>query len=205
MRIQRVHPELVNDYCCNIYWVAGDPGNPRDANTLVDVGSSHPGTLDAVLAGIADLPKGIGRRPVEQVVLTHAHYDHAGALAAVVERFHPVVHAFQAGPGVSHPIVDGQWLRVGSLDVRVLHTPGHSDDSICLFCPETRALFSGDTLYRISEGGGAYPACYARSLERLQALRPAVIYPGHGEPIARDAEAFIASALAGVKASTLKP
>lgn len=205
MRIQLVHPEQANDYCCNVYWVAGDPGNPRDVHTLVDVGSSHPGTLDAVLAALSGLPKGLGRRPVEQVVLTHAHYDHAGALEAVAARFQPVVHAFQPGPRVSHLLADGQWLRVGSLDMRVLHTPGHSDDSICLFCPETRELFSGDTLYRISDTGGTYPACYARSLERLAALRPSVIYPGHGDPITGDAAGFIAEALARVQASILQP
>ncbi|HWQ10784.1 MAG TPA: MBL fold metallo-hydrolase, partial [Holophaga sp.] len=86
----------------------------------------------------------------------------------------------------------------------VIHTPGHSDDSICLFCPETRDLFTGDTLYRISDQSGRYPACYLHSLERLRALGARKVYPGHGEPILEGVDAFIDEVLANVQASVLQ-
>lgn len=121
------------------------------------------------------------------------------------DRFHPEVYAYQPGPGIQHRLRDGEWLRIGDKDFRVLHTPGHSEDSICLFCPETRDLFTGDTLYRISDTGGSYPACYVRSLMRLRELRPAVIHPGHGETVRTGVEAFIDEVLANVQASALLP
>lgn len=204
MRIVKLHPDNPNDYCCNLYWILGDPRNPHDRNTLVDAGSSHPGNLPALLAAMEALPKGIGREAVEQVIITHWHYDHVGGLPALIERFHPAVFAFQAGPGVQQTLRDGVWLRVGDQDFRVIHTPGHSDDSVCLFSPETRDLFSGDTLYRITDREGQYPECYARSLERLKALGARTIHPGHGEPVREDIDSFIDGILANVHASSLQ-
>jgi len=201
VKIVRLHPDHPNDYCCNLYWLLADAGQPQGFNSLVDVGSSRPANLDFVVQAMEAHPKGIGRRAVDQVVLTHLHYDHAGGLAAVIERFHPKVFAFRREPGVDHQLLDGNWIRMGDNDYRVLHTPGHSEDSICLHCPETRTLFSGDTLYRISDTAGSYPECYVQSLERLLALDLKVIYPGHGEPITHDIQAFIHTAIQNVRAS----
>jgi len=205
MRILRLHPDDPSDYCCNLFWIVSESGQPQDRNTLIDAGSSHPGNLDFLLQEMARFPKGIGRRAVDQVILTHGHYDHVGGLPAVIERFRPEVYAYQLGPGIQHRLRDGEWLRIGDKDFRVLHTPGHSEDSICLHCPETRDLFSGDTLYRISDTGGSYPASYVRSLMRLKELRPAVIHPGHGETVRNGVEAFIDEVLANVQASVLLP
>lgn len=203
MRIQRLHPEIPGDYCCNLYWVLGDGTDPRDLNTLVDAGSSHPDTLAALLEQMQSGSKGIGRRAVEQVVITHWHYDHVGGLPALVAAFQPLVWAFRAEPGVGRQFYDGCWLRMGDRDFRAIHTPGHSEDSVCLFCPETRELFSGDTLYRISDRGGAYPECYVRSLQRLRTLAPKTILPGHGEAIEVGVAAFIDEVLGHVSASVL--
>ena len=121
----------------------------------------------------------------------------------IIDNFHPKVFAFRLEDGVDQSIADGTWLRLGDKDFRVLHTPGHSEDSICLFCPETGALFSGDTLYRISDAEGSYPGCYVRSLERLRDLNAKVIYPGHGEPILDGIRAFIDETIENVSASIL--
>jgi len=201
MRIVTLHPDDPNDYCCNIYWVIADSNLTRDLNTLVDVGSSRPGNLEYLLRKMEEHPKGIGKRAVEQVVLTHHHYDHVGGLGALVEHFHPKVLASRKEAGVDDTLADGCWLRMGDKDFRVLHTPGHSEDSICLFCPETGTLFSGDTLYRISDSEGSYPECYAHSLERLQGLKIASIHPGHGDTIRHGIEAFLGNALAHVRTS----
>ena len=203
MRIVRLHPDAPNDYCCNFYWVISDSNLSRDLNTLVDVGSSRAANLEYLLGEMEKHPKGIGRRAVEQVVLTHFHYDHVGGLQAIVEHFHPRVLAHRKEAGVDQTLLDGNWLRLGDKDFRALHTPGHSEDSICLFCPETRVLFSGDTLYRISDAKGSYPECYMGSLERIRALDPAVIYPGHGEPIREGVRALLEETIENVSASVL--
>lgn len=195
MRILRLHPGIPSDYCCNLYWVTGEGNRPGDWNTLVDAGSEHAGNLPYLLHAMEQRPKGIGRHAVEQVVLTHDHYDHAGGLPALEQHFHPRVMAQRPGPGVTRTLGDGEWIRMGDHDFRVMHTPGHSEDSICLFCPETRDLFSGDTLYRISSSDGAYPVCYLESLHRLLALGARTIHPGHGDPIVEDVEGFIRRAI----------
>lgn len=203
MRVLRLHPDDPGDYCCNLYWVVSDSNLSRDFNTLVDVGSSRPANLGYLLQEMDKHPKGIGRRAVEQVVLTHGHYDHVGGLPAIIEHFHPKVFAHRQEEGVDQSLLDGNWLRLGDKDFRVLHTPGHSEDSICLFCPETGALFSGDTLYRISDAEGSYPECYVRSLERIRELKAKVIYPGHGDPIQADIQTFIEETIGNVSASLL--
>jgi len=203
MRIVRVHPDEPSDYCCNLYWVVSASSLTGDFNSLVDAGSSRSSNLAYLLAEMEKHPKGIGRRAVAQVVLTHGHYDHVGGLQAIIEQFHPKVFAYSGGPGVDQSLLDGNWLRLGDRDFRVLHTPGHSEDSICLFCPETGALFSGDTLYRISDAGGSYPRCYVHSLERIRDLQAKVIYPGHGDPIHSGIRAFIDDTLQNVSASVL--
>ena len=67
-------------YTANAYLVLGDWNALQDVNTLVDVG-----TDGYVLDEIATASTGVGKRPVERVILTHSHFDHRGGLAKVVE------------------------------------------------------------------------------------------------------------------------
>jgi len=203
MRVLRLHPEHPEDYCCNVYWLLGDSNHAGDRNTLVDAGSSRPENLDFFCREMSTLSKGIGKAAVEQVVITHAHYDHIGGLAALAGHFRPSVYGYRVEPGIDHGLYDGQWLHLGDLDFRVLHTPGHSEDSICLYCPVTGELFSGDTLYRITDTGGAYPKCYLESLERIRELEISTIFPGHGEPITQGTRAFINGVLENVRRSSI--
>jgi len=76
-------------------------------------------------------------------------------------------------------------VRFGSLILRVLHTPGHTEGSVCLLDVDTGALFSGDTLFagawgRVDLPGGD-PAQMVESLARLTDLEdPVRVLPGHG-------------------------
>ena len=203
MRVLRIQPNDPNDYCCNIYWVVADPGTPNGLNTLVDVGSSRPANLAFMLQRMEEHPKGIGVRAVDQVILTHCHYDHTGGLPGVMEHFSPKVLAFCQEPWVDQNLVNGDWLRIGDKDFRVIHTPGHSEDSICLFCPETKTLFSGDTLYRITDTEGCYPECYATSLERLLSLDAQTVLPGHGEPVTHGIKELITRSIQCVRNSAV--
>jgi glyoxylase-like metal-dependent hydrolase (beta-lactamase superfamily II) len=80
---------------------------------------------------------------------------------------------------------DGTEIAVGTMRLRVIHTPGHTPGSICLLAGDAFVL-SGDTLFRRGIGrtdlsGGDEDAIYESILTRLYTLPPAlIVYPGHG-------------------------
>ena len=76
-------------YTSQVYLVLGDANRLEDVNTLVDVGQDP-----AILASIERAPTGVGKWPVEQVVLTHSHSDHCALLPEVRAAFRPRVLAF---------------------------------------------------------------------------------------------------------------
>jgi glyoxylase-like metal-dependent hydrolase (beta-lactamase superfamily II) len=202
MRILPLHRNDPSDYSCVVYWVLGEHNTAADRNTLIDTGSAAPGNLAFFLGEMAMRAKGIGKQAVEQVILTHAHFDHTGGLPGLEAQFHPETLSWLPRDG-ANPVRDGTALVVGDQAARLIHTPGHSDDSICVFLPETGILFSGDTLYRISDHHGVYPKVYLASLERLAGLSVRAILPGHGSPIRADPMGFIHGCLDQVRRSPL--
>jgi glyoxylase-like metal-dependent hydrolase (beta-lactamase superfamily II) len=82
-------------------------------------------------------------------------------------------------------LAEGGLIRFGSLRLRVLHTPGHTEGSVCLYAEDDGFLFSGDTLFaggwgRVDLPGGD-PGAMVESLGRLNALDdPVRVLPGHG-------------------------
>lgn len=89
--------------------------------------------------------------------------------------------------------VGGVYGDGGGLGLSLIATPGHTPGSVCLYFPEDKILFSGDTLFRMGYGrtdlpGGNYSQLI-RSLQRLFELPSDVrVYPGHGEPTTIGAE-----------------
>ena len=76
-------------YTSNVYLITGTWNAIDDVNTLIDVGRD-PSVIDKINSAST----GVGKRRVEQVVLTHGHYDHASLLPRIREVFNPVVYAF---------------------------------------------------------------------------------------------------------------
>jgi hydroxyacylglutathione hydrolase len=137
------------------------------------------------------------------IVSTHGHWDHIGDNAAVAEHTgaqvavhpldahrltdpQPLYAPFEIPPSV--PAVDleeGGEIRFGELRLRVLHTPGHTEGSVCLYDVDHGSLFSGDTLFAGSWGRTDFPGgdedAMAASLARLSELEdPVRVFPGHG-------------------------
>jgi glyoxylase-like metal-dependent hydrolase (beta-lactamase superfamily II) len=153
--------------------------------TLVDAGIGLPDHLDA-------LARALGGRPLARVLVTHGHADHASGAPALRTRWPDVaIHKWTA-PGETGwlPLADGQQVRAGDRALTVVHTPGHALDHVCFWDAEARDLYAGDmvalgtTIVVPGDRGGGMRA-YLSSLERLAALGPARIYPGHGAIIDR--------------------
>ena len=129
-----------------------------------------PGDEADLLLGRLD---SLGARP-RLLVLTHAHFDHFAAARSIAEAtgaliaLHPDDESLYAmlvdqgrlfGFEFSSPrpadrkLADGETLVAGTVEISVLHTPGHSPGSVCfLLGGERPVLFSGDTLFRESVG-----------------------------------------------------
>jgi len=140
------------------------------------------------------------------ILLTHAHFDHAGAVAALKRRYEVRVGASQLEArcledarlsgaewfglpfettAADFSLAEGDQLRVGAVELKVLATPGHSAGGLSFL--GDGLVFSGDVLFRDGIGRYDLPDSDAqalrRSLERLLALDDATrVYPGHGPP-----------------------
>ena len=150
---------------------------------------------------ICDQLDDLGLEP-EAILLTHGHFDHVGAvrdLAAtygcrVYLRAEETTMPPQMTAGAlyftdEYP-AQGQ-LEVAELQVRVMHTPGHTPGSVCLLMED--AMFSGDTLFAGSMGRCDFPGSnifdMRKSLRSLCALEKNYrIFPGHGEDSTLDFE-----------------
>ncbi len=177
---------------CIILW--NDPA----AVWIVDPGADA-GRLCRFLAGKGLTPA--------LVALTHAHFDHIGAIADLVSRwpslpihlapadetiaFHPQNAWPPYYPPTSRPatlaldLVDGTTLSAGGLAARVIATPGHTPGGICLHFEAEHLLLTGDTLFAGSCGRTDFPGgsmqTLAASLKRLATLPPETdVIPGHG-------------------------
>ena len=182
-----------NTYSCNSYLILGDWNRIDDINTIID-----PGTDDFIIDEIERLSTGFGKIPVAQVILTHNHFDHAGAVKAIKERYNARVLAFSEGAWVDELLSDGEFIKVGDDILEVLHTPGHSSDSICLYAPSEKVLFSGDTQVRVNWPGDMYASDYIEALFKVACRDIQKIYSGHDAPITSDCQEIILHTLRNI-------
>jgi glyoxylase-like metal-dependent hydrolase (beta-lactamase superfamily II) len=185
---------------------------------LIDAAAGRALAVDAPIESASVVQRVVRQRrlALDWVVLTHGHFDHmaeAGMLAqslrcrlachalevARVEDPPPPVFFPQmqvSGAAVDLRLEDGSAFAFGDLSIEVLHTPGHTPGSVCLYLPAQAMLFAGDTLFAGSFGrtdlpGGDETALIA-SLRRLAALPPDTrVLPGHGDATTIGAETWL--------------
>ncbi len=169
------------------------------------------GASAALVARAAEL----GLR-IHLVANSHGHIDHIFDNAAIKQAsgaplaIHPDdayrlsgdnIYGFQVEPSVAEQeLREGDALAIGQLSFRVLHTPGHSEGSVCLYEADRGLLLSGDVLFRGSYGrtdlSGGDDAQMVASLTRLYHEIPHDIrvLPGHGPETTIELEAAVAGA-----------
>ena len=170
-------------YTCNSYLICGDSNALSDVNTLID-----PGTNSYIFEELQLISTGVGKRRVEQIILTHEHFDHSGGLQYFIDEYKPSVLALSKSLPTTNQTHDGQIIKVGNREAQILFTPGHSSDSLCIYVPEEKTLFSGDTPLFIKAPGGSYTSDYVEALKRLMKLDIRTIYSGHDYPIIGNAQ-----------------
>lgn len=162
-------------------WIVGDK---RDA--IVIDPAHDPVAISRVL----------GDRELMAIVCTHAHESHVNAAEIIADLTSAPILLHPADLPLWYrrhprrepdaPLLDGEALQIGAVELEVQHTPGHTPGSVCLYAPALTAVFTGDTLLGRNAGGGEYAPADPETLrtsveERLLTLPPeTAVYAGHG-------------------------
>src|SRR5258708_1999053 len=165
--------------------IAPNPGpytGPGTNTWIVDAGP-----VVAVIDPVPDddrhleaLNKRVADKTVGLVLVTHGHSDHL----PLAERFAAPHHAAV----LRYPdLNDGDVVRAGNLNLTAIYTPGHTNDHLAFLIAEDGAVFTGDLILGQGSSMVTYPegdvAAYLRSLARLAALKPRILFPGHWDPV----------------------
>ncbi len=149
---------------------------------------------------------------VKYVLLTHGHFDHIAGVNPIVEKWGTKVLIHETDEEMLHdgtksfytshfgteqpPVLadkllkDSDEIALGDATIKVMHTPGHTLGSVCYIDNNSKIIFSGDTLFKLSAGrtdlAGVSPLKAGRleieSLQKLANLNGDYeVYPGHGE------------------------
>ncbi len=178
----------------NIYTIG------RNSITLIDTGNGE--AVNKITPKFEALE--LDPSNITQVVITHSHYDHIGGLRELLSITKPkiMVHIEDSNPieeEVKQKVTklkDADIVNAENCQLKVISTPGHSHGSICLYNPDRKLLFSGDTVF--AEGGFGRTDLetgdsrkMVESLERLAELDVNILLPGHDKIILENASKWI--------------
>ena len=161
---------------------------PGRVPTLIDAGTGDPRHLEALV-------QALDGRALAQVLVTHAHGDHASGAPAIAERMPGVTFLKMPWPERDEKwpvpwqsLRDNDEIAAGDTTLTAVHTPGHAPDHLCFWHSQSRTLFGGDLAVQgstvwIPTNLRGDMSEYLSSLERVLALAPARIMPAHGARI----------------------
>lgn len=180
-----------------------------DQNTYLVLGKKEAVLIDAG-AEVQDVKNALAGRKLEMVLMTHLHFDHIWNLEKIVNEFNcPVFIQSGAEKMLADSTLNASFLinqkmefnidkkyikfyennkvKTDEFDIRVIDTPGHTKDSVCLLAQDN--LFSGDTLFAFGTGrtdlAGGDEFEMENSLKKLKELNYILLCPGHGETLSK--------------------
>jgi glyoxylase-like metal-dependent hydrolase (beta-lactamase superfamily II) len=172
-------------------WLIAEPGSA--SVVVVDPGPQDEGHLRRVHAEAV-----AGDRRVAAILLTHGHPDHSAGAARLAELTGAPVRAADPAQRLGpEGLADGDVVAAAGCELRVVSSPGHSADSVCLLLPADGGLFTGDTVLGrgttvIASDGNL--GDYLRSLRQLRDLAGTtgvrLLLPGHGPMLTDPAAAL---------------
>jgi len=131
-------------------------------------------------AHLAAIEKRLAGATIGVVLVTHSHPDHLPLAERLAAPHHAAVRRYPE-------LGDNDVVRVGTLNVTALYTPGHTADHLCFWLEGDRTVFTGDLVLGRGSSMVTYPegdvAAYLRSLDKLAALQPRMLFPGHWDPV----------------------
>jgi hydroxyacylglutathione hydrolase len=179
---------------CNTYLIDGEK------RILVDPGHYH--LFSHVRENLAGLDLAV--QDMDLILITHGHPDHvegirsfldSSALVAIsrieLDFLKEIAPQYgeslgSSGSGFDFFLQEGD-LRVGNRTFQVIHTPGHSPGSVCLYWPDRKALFTGDVIFYQGIGRTDLPSGdggqLKESIKRISSLDVEYLLPGHGNMI----------------------
>jgi len=166
--------------------------------SLVDTGSGM--KPNAITPQLKQL--GLEVENITRVAITHGHIDHIGGIIEICEHSSPEIFVHPNDmDDLKHMgikriayIDDGDNIQLGQRDLRVIHSPGHTDGSVCLYNDEI--IVTGDTAFpggyfgRTDLPSGDWRKLI-ESLDKLSRLNVRVMLPGHGEPLMSEASSHL--------------
>jgi hydroxyacylglutathione hydrolase len=207
------------------------PGQQYDSNIYVIVGKVptiiDTGTGFHTKQVVDSMRKIVPLNQIQQILLTHEHFDHVGGVQDIVIASKGTASIFASKAVVSKlaegkstfaemlggkmpkikidvPLSDGEHITIGNETYEILTTPGHSIGSLCFYGKKSHMLFSGDTIFahggfgRYDFPGGDFTTLL-NSVTRLASLEIRNLYPGHGPVVECQGKAHVLDSLRNIQ------
>lgn len=182
LRLAAPNPGMMTGPGTNTYLVGGGPGN---AWAVIDPGPDDPAHIDAILHAAPG--------PIRQIFVTHTHRDHSPGARLLKEKTGATTYGMPARHHEGQDTVFAPDVTLGDGDavtlpdgrqLRAIHTPGHAANHFCYALPDAKLVFTGDHVMQgstvVINPPDGHMATYLASLEKLAALAPEWLAPGHG-------------------------